>query len=110
MIRSRTLPITKFGCSRSGSSKTVITRVAERREPAKAHVEENDEADDAGGGGVVLDFLEVQLVGPVTDDPGEHQFDGRGPGCRLASGGREATYPTTKNAMASTGKTERKPK
>ena len=52
-------------------------RVAERREPAKARVEETDDSDHASGGGGVLEVLEVELVRAVADQPGEHRLDGR---------------------------------
>ena len=69
VTRSRSLPTTKFGCSRSGSSNTTTSACTHRGQPAQAGVEQADDADDARDSGSLLERGEVDV------EPLEESFE-----------------------------------
>ena len=109
VTRSRTLPITKFGCSRAGSSKTAI-RASRRAEsqPSPEYRTPTRPIRPTVPAAFSMSSSWIWLS-PSPMMPGNiSPIDVTS--VSWASGYTLETQPTTKKASASTGKTERKPK
>ena len=107
---SRSLPKTKFGCSRRRQHEQRLQRRAHAREPAETGVEHGDEADAADGGAVVLEGLQRDLTGASADHPGQEALDLDAGVWTAQVGVDVGEQGDQKKASARIGKNERNPK